>query len=54
MVIKRGEVIYRQAGALLAGDLEDLVEQAKSYDPDQNADQNANQAADQTAEQSKE
>ncbi|MFU0663249.1 thioredoxin [Gardnerella vaginalis] len=43
MVIKRGEVIYRQAGALLAGDLEDLVEQAKSYDPDQNA----NQAADQ-------
>ena len=51
MVIKRGEVIYRQAGALLAGDLEDLVEQAKSYDPDQNANQNANQAADQTTNQ---
>ncbi|RIY24289.1 thioredoxin [Bifidobacteriaceae bacterium NR021] len=32
MVIKRGEVIYRQAGALLASDLEDLVEQAKSYE----------------------
>ena len=34
MVIKRGEVIYRQAGALLASDLEDLVEQAKSYESD--------------------
>ncbi len=32
MVIKRGEVIYRQAGALLPADLEDLVNQAKSYD----------------------
>lgn len=33
MVIKRGDVIYRQAGALLPADLEDLVNQAKAYDP---------------------
>lgn len=36
MVIKRGEVIYRQAGSLLASDLEDLVEQAKEYEAKNN------------------
>lgn len=36
MVIKRGEVIYRQAGSLLASDLEDLVEQAKKYEAKNN------------------
>ena len=33
MVIKRGDVIYRQAGALLPADLGDLVNQAKAYNP---------------------
>lgn len=42
MVIKRGEVIYRQAGALLATDLEDLVEQAKAFEPEQDEDKQTN------------
>lgn len=41
MVIKRGDVIYRQAGALLPADLEDLVNQAKAYDPSKDAEGNS-------------
>lgn len=41
MVIKRGDVIYRQAGALLPADLEDLVNQAKAYDPSKDAEDNS-------------
>ena len=41
MVIKRGDVIYRQAGALLPADLEDLVNQAKAYDPSKDAESNS-------------
>lgn len=40
MVIKRGDVIYRQAGALLPADLEDLVNQAKAYDPSKDDENN--------------
>lgn len=40
MVIKRGEVIYRQAGSLLASDLEDLVEQAQAYEPSEDSENN--------------
>ena len=32
MIIKRGEVIYRQAGSLLATDLEDLIKQAQNFE----------------------
>ena len=48
MIIKRGEVIYRQAGSLLATDLEDLIKQAQDFEhkseennnePDQASDQ---------------
>lgn len=40
MIIKRGEVLYRQAGALRPDDLEDLVNQAKAYEPKDNENSN--------------
>lgn len=46
MVIKRGDVIYRQAGALLPADLEDLVNQAKAYDPSKDDENNKDNEGD--------
>lgn len=50
MVIKRGDVIYRQAGALLPADLEDLVNQAKSYDPSKDDENNKDDEGDSVSE----
>lgn len=50
MVIKRGDVIYRQAGALLPDDLEDLVNQAKAYDPSKDDENNKDNEGDSVSE----
>lgn len=50
MVIKRGDVIYRQAGALLPADLEDLVNQAKAYDPSEDDENNKDNEGDSVSE----
>lgn len=50
MVIKRGDVIYRQAGALLPADLEDLVNQAKAYDPSKDDENNKDNEGDSVSE----
>lgn len=50
MVIKRGDVIYRQAGALLPTDLEDLVNQAKAYDPSKDDENNKDNEGDSVSE----
>lgn len=50
MVIKRGDVIYRQAGALLPADLEDLVNQAKVYDPSKDDENNKDNEGDSVSE----
>lgn len=50
MVIKRGDVIYRQAGALLSADLEDLVNQAKAYDPSKDDENNKDNEGDSVSE----
>ncbi|MFU0549864.1 thioredoxin [Gardnerella piotii] len=50
MVIKRGDVIYRQAGALLPADLEDLVNQAKAYDPSKYDENNKDNEGDSVSE----
>lgn len=50
MVIKRGDVIYRQAGALLPDDLEDLVNQAKAYDPSKDDEDNKDNEGDSVSE----
>ncbi|MDK6471589.1 MULTISPECIES: thioredoxin [Gardnerella] len=50
MVIKRGDVIYRQAGALLPADLEDLVNQAKAYDPSKDDENNKDDEGDSVSE----
>lgn len=50
MVIKRGDVIYRQAGALLPSDLEDLVNQAKAYDPSKDDENNKDNEGDSVSE----
>ena len=50
MVIKRGDVIYRQAGALLPADLEDLVNQAKAYDPSKDDENNEDDEGDSVSE----
>lgn len=50
MVIKRGDVIYRQAGALLPADLEDLVNQAKAYDPSKDDENNKGNEGDSVSE----
>ncbi|UQA80736.1 thioredoxin [Gardnerella piotii] len=50
MVIKRGDVIYRQAGALLPADLEDLVNQAKAYDPSKDDANNKDDEGDSVSE----
>lgn len=50
MVIKRGDVIYRQAGALLPADLEDLVNQAKAYDPSKDDENNKDDESDSVSE----
>ena len=45
MIIKRGEVIYRQAGSLLATDLEDLIKQAQNFEhksEENNSEENSN------------
>lgn len=50
MVIKRGDVIYRQAGALLPADLEDLVNQAKAYEPSKDDENNKDDEGDSVSE----
>lgn len=50
MVIKRGDVIYRQAGALLPADLEDLVNQAKAYNPSKDDENNKDNEGDSVSE----
>lgn len=50
MVIKRGDVIYSQAGALLPADLEDLVNQAKAYDPSKDDENNKDDEGDSVSE----
>ena len=50
MVIKRGDVIYRQAGALLQADLEDLVNQAKAYDSSKDDENNKDNEGDSVSE----
>lgn len=30
MVVKKGQIVFKQAGALQAADLDDLIEQAKN------------------------
>ncbi|WP_421778600.1 thioredoxin [Gardnerella sp. DNF01144] len=50
MVIKRGDVIYRQAGALLPADLEDLVNQAKAYDSSKDDENNKDNEGDSVSE----
>ncbi len=34
MIIKKGEVVFKQAGALRSSDLDDLIEQASNLDVD--------------------